>query len=153
MKIIRFSNEQLEREFKTMYVEGKFSREEYEMKMYRGSILGGAEIANNHRIAIASLEARLRDLKEAVRLCELIALSNTEVIEGEEPVTMSIESAKWQDFCKRYKENEYGDQRIGQAFYNYFNLHKMSNQDALRGLYETDGDKAMSLIRELFDFH
>ena len=153
MKIIRFSNEQLEREFKTMFAEGKITREEYEMKMYRGSILGGPEIANNHRIAIASMEARLRDLKEALRLCEYISIFQTEVVEGEEPVTMSIEGAKWAEFCKAYKSKEYGDQRIGQAFYNYFNLHKMSNQDALKGLYETDGDKAMSLIRELFDFH
>lgn len=153
MKIIRFRDEQLEREFKAMFAEGKLTREEYEMKMYRGNILGGTEIANNHRIAIAGLESRLNDLKEALRLSEYISLFQTEVFEGEEPVAMSIESAKWADFCTRYKASEYGGQRIGQAFYNYFNLHKMSNQDALKGLYETDGDKAMSLIRELFDFH
>lgn len=68
-------------------------------------------------------------------------------------MSMSIEKAKWEDFCKAYKTKEYQGQRIGQAFYNYFNLHKMSNQDALNGLYETDGDNAMLLIQELFDFH
>lgn len=44
-------------------------------------------------------------------------------------------------------------QRLGQAFYNHFNLHKITNQASLRGLYEADGEKASRLILKLLHSH
>jgi hypothetical protein len=44
-------------------------------------------------------------------------------------------------------------QRLGQAFYNHPNLHKLTDQASLRSLYEADGEKTSGLIRKLFHCH
>ncbi|WP_256657647.1 hypothetical protein [Pseudomonas sp. ACM7] len=41
-------------------------------------------------------------------------------------------------------------QRLGQAFYNYFRLHRLTDQASLFGLYEADGEKALVTISRLF---
>lgn len=47
----------------------------------------------------------------------------------------------------------YHGQRLGQAFYNHFKLHRLVNQTQLKGLYELDGDAAMKVIKEVFKFN
>ncbi|CAI8850808.1 hypothetical protein EMIT0324P_11883 [Pseudomonas chlororaphis] len=42
------------------------------------------------------------------------------------------------------------EQRLGQAFYNHFRLHHLSDQTALYNLYEADGEKALVAISRLF---
>lgn len=43
--------------------------------------------------------------------------------------------------------------RVGQAFFNYFNCHKVTGKDRaqLDSLYEKDGDVAITFIRNLTD--
>ncbi len=50
-------------------------------------------------------------------------------------------------------EGRFVHQRLGQAFYNHFNLHKLADQTSLQGLYEADGEKASRLIMRLFHPH
>lgn len=65
---------------------------------------------------------------------------------------LTIEQRSFQDFMRRWEAGAYRDQRLGQAFYNEYNLHRLSDQDSLRGLYEADGDVASVLIRQIFTF-
>lgn len=65
----------------------------------------------------------------------------------------SIEQAEWERFCKRFKDGGFGQQRLGQAFYNHFSLHKISDQSPLHNLYAKDGEHAKSLIKQLFNLH
>lgn len=45
--------------------------------------------------------------------------------------------------------------RVGQAFFNYFNCHKVTSKDRARldALYEKDGDAAIAIIRGMTDPH
>lgn len=65
----------------------------------------------------------------------------------------SIEKAEFAYFMGKINRGEFGNQRLGQAFWNHFSLHKMADQSALQNLYEKDGEEALNLIRDLFDFH
>lgn len=62
----------------------------------------------------------------------------------------SIEKHAYQAFQRKWNAGDFKGQRYGQAFYDHFNLHKLVNQDALRGLYEKDGEEAINLIKSLF---
>jgi len=66
---------------------------------------------------------------------------------------MHIELFKLIEFKKRWFNGEFGQQRLGQAFYNHMNLHKLSDQDALNNLYELDGHEAVNMINTLFTFN
>jgi hypothetical protein len=65
---------------------------------------------------------------------------------------MSLEDAEYTIFKTKVREGKYKDQRIGQAFYNHFNLHKLRDQKSLKNLYELDGGPAIILINTLFSF-
>lgn len=62
----------------------------------------------------------------------------------------SIELRAYKNFLKKFKDGKYGSQRVGQAFYNEFGLHKINDQSALKSLYEKDGTHAQRLIKQLF---
>lgn len=64
----------------------------------------------------------------------------------------SLELRAYQMFMQDFGDKKFGNQRLGQAFYNHFDLHKMTDQNSLRNLYEKDGREATSLIGLLFDF-
>ena len=62
-----------------------------------------------------------------------------------------IERKEYYNFKNLWYSGKYKHLRLGQAFYNHFNLHKMSDQESLRGLYnEADGEKAQKIIGEVF---
>lgn len=64
---------------------------------------------------------------------------------------MSLEQEEFNRFMKEFKHGDkYKGQRLGQAFYNHFNLHKLTDQESLKNLYERDGEHAQATIRELF---
>lgn len=64
---------------------------------------------------------------------------------------MSLEQEAFNRFMNEFKYSDtYKGQRLGQAFYNHFNLHKLSDQESLKNLYERDGEHAKAIIRELF---
>ena len=62
-----------------------------------------------------------------------------------------IERKEYYNFKNLWYSGKYKHLRLGQAFYNHFNLHKMSDQESLRGLYnEVDGEKVQKIIGEVF---
>lgn len=65
----------------------------------------------------------------------------------------SIEQKKYDAFLKKFQAGDFGTQRLGQAFYNEFNLHRISDQESLCNLYAKDGQHAKNLIKSLFDLH
>lgn len=67
-------------------------------------------------------------------------------------VQPSIEKKRFDDFIKKFKKGGHGSQRLGQAFYNEFNLHRLNDQGSLKNLYAKDGDNAMALIKQIFTF-
>ena len=67
-------------------------------------------------------------------------------------IKMSIERDRVMLFYKSWNNGHFKGLRLGQAFYNEFNLHILHNQERLLGLYEKDGDDAKLAIREIFEF-
>lgn len=63
---------------------------------------------------------------------------------------IELELARYEEFQALWSQHTFGEQRLGQAFYNHFKLHKLTSQDCLHELYEADGDKALALIHALF---
>jgi hypothetical protein len=61
-----------------------------------------------------------------------------------------IERATYDEFLALWDRGAFENQRLGQAFYNHFRLHRLSDQKLLHGLYESDGKKAMNAISEIF---
>jgi hypothetical protein len=66
---------------------------------------------------------------------------------------MSLEKDAYLKFRRKFDGGEYKLQRFGQAFYNTFNLHRLSNQAVLRGLYELNGTDAERMIEEIFELN
>lgn len=64
----------------------------------------------------------------------------------------SIEEREFQNFMHMFKDGKFGTQRLGQAFYNHFDLHKINDQESLHNLYAKDGEHALNLIKTLFNF-
>lgn len=65
---------------------------------------------------------------------------------------LEIEKASHEDFKRAWRQGLYAGQRYGQAFYTHFKLHRLSDQERLRGLYEKDGTDAHSVIGRVFVF-
>jgi len=63
---------------------------------------------------------------------------------------MEIESAAYAEFQRLWQLGTFDQQRLGQAFYNHFRLHKLTYQAPLYELYEAKGEKALLLISQLF---
>lgn len=63
---------------------------------------------------------------------------------------LEVEAAKYEEFQTLWKRGAFEEQRLGQAFYNHLNLHKLTDQAALYEFYEADGEKALRMINELF---
>ncbi|GFM87182.1 hypothetical protein PSCICO_25810 [Pseudomonas cichorii] len=67
--------------------------------------------------------------------------------------SLQIERAAYEEFIRLWNQGSFEHQRLGQAFYNHFNLHKLTDQVSLHNLYEADGEKASGLILRLFHLH
>ena len=66
---------------------------------------------------------------------------------------LQIEKFEFERFMKIFtKGKEFRGQRLGQAFYNHFNLHKLSNQERLNNIYAKDGPHAIACINAVFEF-
>jgi hypothetical protein len=65
---------------------------------------------------------------------------------------MEIEKQVFDIFMQKFKCGKFGTQRLGQAFCNEFNLHRVSDQTTLHNLYAKDGEHALNLIKTLFTF-
>ncbi|MBK5512528.1 hypothetical protein [Pseudomonas sp. TH15] len=63
--------------------------------------------------------------------------------------SLEIDSAAYEHFLSLWELGKFEGQRLGQAFYNHFRLHRLSDQTPLQGLYEADGKKALKVIGEV----
>jgi hypothetical protein len=70
---------------------------------------------------------------------------------GKEKLT--IEKRMFEVFMDKYRFGKFGNQRLGQAFYDYFKLSRLENQKSLKNIYEKDGKHALNSIREIFEFN
>lgn len=70
-----------------------------------------------------------------------------------EQIKRSMEARAYNLFLQKYKGNHFKEQRLGQAFYNEFSLHKLTDQVSLRRLYIADDAEATKIIHTLFEFH
>ncbi|RON20562.1 hypothetical protein BK660_16030 [Pseudomonas brassicacearum] len=68
----------------------------------------------------------------------------------ESRIRPEIERATYDEFLALWDRGAFENQRLGQAFYNHFRLHRLSDQKLIYGLYESDGKKAMNAISEIF---
>jgi hypothetical protein len=68
------------------------------------------------------------------------------------PSGLSLERYAFQTFLKEMKTDKYKGQRWGQAFYNHFKLHKITDQSQVGKLYELDGQVAKDFATNLFTF-
>ena len=66
---------------------------------------------------------------------------------------LQIELHGFEEFIRGFWENKVPGYRLGQAFFNHYNLHILSNKEAFNKLYELDGDKALREIQRLVDFN
>ena len=53
-------------------------------------------------------------------------------------VKPSIEQRKYDEFMRKFKDGKFGSQRLGQAFFNEFNLHEVDDQASLHNLHAKD---------------
>ena len=67
--------------------------------------------------------------------------------------SLQVERAAYEEFVRLWSKGSFEHQRLGRAFYNRFNLYKLTDQAELHGLYEADGAKASRLILKLFHVH
>jgi hypothetical protein len=65
-----------------------------------------------------------------------------------------IEQQKLDEFYRLFDQGRFSGQRLGQAFYNHFELNKMTqNRPQLDRLYQLDGQVAKNHITMLFEPH
>jgi len=72
-----------------------------------------------------------------------------EACQGSTPL-LEIESARYDEFLDLWEQGAFTQQRLGQAFYNHFRLHRLTDQAVLQGLYEADSEKACAMISRVF---
>ncbi|WP_426234550.1 hypothetical protein [Pseudomonas sp. TWP3-2] len=68
----------------------------------------------------------------------------------ESRIKPEIERAAYDEFLELWDRGKFENQRLGQAFYNHFRLHRLSDQTFLHGLYKSDGKKALNAIAGIF---
>jgi len=65
----------------------------------------------------------------------------------------SIEKHAYQRFMRDFKAKKFGTQRLGQAFYDHFKLHRLTDQGQLNNIYSKDGEHAIACIQAVFNIH
>jgi hypothetical protein len=67
---------------------------------------------------------------------------------------MFISKTLYDNFKKDWHNGKYAGQRLGQAFYNHFSLHKhdKKNDSALDRLYNADNITAEKMISSMIDW-
>jgi len=66
---------------------------------------------------------------------------------------LTIEKRKFEIFMGKYRLGKFGNQRLGQAFYDYFKLDRLKNQKSLNNIYAKDGQHALNSVYEMFEFN
>lgn len=66
----------------------------------------------------------------------------------------SLELNKFIEFKKYYYNGPHRHQRLGQAFYDFFELHKSTDlKDIADKIYELDGFNAIAAVHSHFEFN
>lgn len=67
---------------------------------------------------------------------------------------MNISKTLYDEFRKDWNTGKYAGQRLGQAFFNHFNLHKMdkTKDNTLDRLYNADHITAEKVISTMIDW-
>lgn len=67
---------------------------------------------------------------------------------------MNISKTLYDEFKKDWNTGKYAGQRLGQAFFNHFNLHKMdrTKDNTLDRLYNADNNTAEKMISVMIDW-
>lgn len=65
---------------------------------------------------------------------------------------MQLERYNFDRFLARFWRGEFAGQRLGQAFFNHYNLHKMRPTPFLDRIYEKDGGEALDMIKQNVEF-
>jgi hypothetical protein len=63
---------------------------------------------------------------------------------------LGIEVATCNEFFGLWNRGMFEKQRLGQALFNYFRQHRLTDQTSLFGLYAADGKKALVTTSRLF---
>jgi hypothetical protein len=71
----------------------------------------------------------------------------------ESVIRLQIEKATYDEFLTLWQQGAFDHQRLGQAFYNHFRLHRLSDQGLLHELYAADGSKALNAIAGIFQIN
>lgn len=66
---------------------------------------------------------------------------------------LSVERRKYDRFITDFKAGKFKGLRLGQAWYNHMNLHRVVDQAQFQNLYEKDGQVAIDLIKKIFKFN
>lgn len=66
---------------------------------------------------------------------------------------LQLEKKRFKTFVTGFQYGAFKGQRLGQAFYNAFQLEKLADQAYLEDLYEKDGEEAHAMIHRLFTFN
>lgn len=66
---------------------------------------------------------------------------------------LQIEKHAFDNFMMKFKKGKFGTQRLGQAFYDHFNLHRLTNQEALCNVWAKDGEHTQRCIQMICDFN
>ena len=67
-------------------------------------------------------------------------------------MTLTIDKRVFENFLKDYQKNKRPGQRLGQAFYDHFNLGKLPVDSKLYNVFAKDGDSALKCINEITTF-
>ena len=65
---------------------------------------------------------------------------------------LALEPLAWETFLRKWGEGGYPHLRFGQAFWNEFNLNKMTDQARFGTLYEASPQVAKKIIEDNFEF-
>lgn len=65
---------------------------------------------------------------------------------------ITLEKRTVTEFYQKWDSGFFRGMRLGQAFYDYFNLYKLSDQEGTRNLFNvTSNDEARAIIKELVE--
>lgn len=67
-------------------------------------------------------------------------------------LVIELSQAAFDNFRRRYRSGAYGRTRLGQAFYDEFNLQALPSDTPLNEIWKKDGDHALSVIRSMTHF-
>lgn len=67
---------------------------------------------------------------------------------------MNISKSLYDEFKRKWHNGDFPHQRLGQAFFNHFNLHKMdrTKDNTLDRLYNADNITAEKMISAMIDW-